>query len=147
MRFALAIESQVLPGFTNANFLQLATIPGCVGVGVAIPFPVDVGVGGTVGVCPMTPTQAYVEAQRPEQSLPAAGFQDTNWEVEMEYSPAIVAQVWPPWTKWNLLQLVTMLTWVGRGVVTPFPGGVVVVEVVAVVEVGDGSTPMMEMQA
>jgi hypothetical protein len=40
-----------------------------------------------------------------------------------------------------------MPTWVGRGVVTPLPGALVVVEVVVVKVVGEGSTPMMEMQA
>ncbi len=80
--FADANVSHVLPGLTNANFLQLVTIPGCIGVGVATPFPADVVVGGTTP--PMTPTQAYVELQSPEQSLSAAGFHSTNCVVERE---------------------------------------------------------------
>jgi len=53
----------------------------------------------------------------------------------------MTAQVWAEATKWNLLQLETMPTWVGTGVVTPLPADVVVVAG------GGGSTPMMETQA
>lgn len=57
-----AIRAHVSPGLTIANFLQLSTIPGCVGVGVVMPVPGCVGVGD--GVDPMRPTQAYYSRSR-----------------------------------------------------------------------------------
>ena len=45
----------------------------------------------------------------------------------------MVSHVWSTMTKWNLLQLPTIPVWVGPGVDTPLPGGVVVAEVVKLV--------------
>lgn len=56
MRLEDAMCSQVSPRLARVNILQLLTMPGCVGVGVARP-PAVVVVGG--GVPPMRPTHAY----------------------------------------------------------------------------------------
>jgi hypothetical protein len=45
----------------------------------------------------------------------------------------MVSHVWSTLTKWNLLQLPSIPVWVGTGVDTPFPGSVVVAEVVKLV--------------
>jgi hypothetical protein len=53
---------QVVVSRIKWNLLQLSTMPGCVGVGVIIPLPAVVvvggGVGGFVGV-PSIATQSY----------------------------------------------------------------------------------------
>lgn len=49
----------------------------------------------------------------------------------------MAAQVWPCSTKWNLLQLLTIPDWIGAGVTTPFPGRVVVLLDVVLVDCDD----------
>src|SRR4051812_22939467 len=59
-----ATMSQVSFGLTLVNLLQLPTMPGWVGEGVATPLP------GFVGVPPMIPMHAYVPGCRPRHSRP-----------------------------------------------------------------------------
>jgi hypothetical protein len=100
MLFRLVITSHVSFVFTKSNFLQLLTIPGCVGVGVCTPFGGCVGVGvGVVGVWPMMETQAYVSAHMPLQVLPAEGFQVVSWAVVMPLLLAMESHVSPVLTK------------------------------------------------
>jgi len=59
-----AMPSQLSPGLTLTNLLQLPTMPVWMGEGVVMPLP------GLVGVPPTTPTQAYVPACSVRQSTP-----------------------------------------------------------------------------
>lgn len=69
------------------------------------------------------------------QEDPTAGFQETNCALVMPYLAAIAAQVSPDVTKWKVLQLLVIPSWIGVGVAMPFPGAV-----------GEGLWPRMEMQ-
>jgi hypothetical protein len=121
----------------------LLTMPGWIGSGVEIPFgpTVAVGVLLLVVVVLMTPTQAYVFAWRPLHCIPPTPeFQRTKFSVEIgPLKKATRSQVSPGLTLTNLLQLLTMPRWIGRGVVMPFGPTVWVGSVVVVVVVmGDG---------
>jgi hypothetical protein len=71
-------------------------MPSWIGVGVAIPLPVVVGLGAAeVGVWPIMLTHAYAFAQRPAQSEPALGFQARNWVVEIPLALAMFTQLSP----------------------------------------------------
>jgi hypothetical protein len=73
-----AIESQLSPPLTLVNLLQLVTMPGCVGIGVATVFP------GCVGVPLMSPMQTYVSGLRVRhQRPPTPVFQSTKSSVTM----------------------------------------------------------------
>ena len=117
--------------------LQLETMPGCVGSGVVMPLPglvvVVVGiavlvalVGVGVGVKPITPTQKYASAHMDWQLSPTPVFHVVNCFKVMPYFTAISEQNSPGTCKWNLLQFSTIPGCVGRGVVTPLPGLVLV---------------------
>jgi hypothetical protein len=93
----------------------------------------------------ISPTQAYVLAQRPVQELPTAGFHRMKFATVIPLSRAIVSQVCPCVTRWNVSQFVTMPSCVGVGVATPLPC-VVVVRLVVVVVGGGGVCPMMLTQ-
>ena len=107
--------SQVSFGLTLVNLLQLLTIPGWGGEGVAMPFP------DFVGVPPMIPMHAYVPGCRPRHSRPPTpAFHLTKSSVGIgPLKKATTSHVSPGLTMTNLLQLLTMPGCVGTGVAMP----------------------------
>lgn len=156
MLYFWARLAQVSPLTTKWNCTQLEIMPGWAGDGVEMPpagrVVVVVVVDGVVwrvvrvgvvlgGARPMMDTQTFTESQRPRQSAPTDGFQDTNCAVLMLCFAAMVAQFSSLTTKWKALQLATMSGWMGRGVETPLDGVVVAgggAAVVVVASVGSG---------
>jgi hypothetical protein len=128
MPYRVLMVWQSSPLTTKWKPVQSVVMPSRVGVGVLIPLPDVVVEVVEVVVVPelMTPTHRYVFSQRDWQMLPMAGFQATSWAVVTPYWAPMDVQPSPLETRWNLLQFLTMPSWIGVGVLMPFPVVVVV---------------------
>jgi hypothetical protein len=109
---------QVVVGRTVAKALQFVAMPFWLGVGVLMPLDgrVVVVLGGEP---PITPMQAYVFAHRLLQSAPTAGFHLTKSVREILFQSRMPWQVVVGRTVANALQLVTIPSWIGVGVLIP----------------------------
>jgi hypothetical protein len=104
--FQNAMASHESPELTLTNLLQLLTMPGCVGCGVAMPLP------GFVGVPPgIRPTHTYVPACRVRQSRPPTPvFHTTKSSAAIgPFTEEIASHVSPGLTLMNLLQLLAIM--------------------------------------
>jgi len=124
----VAIVPHWSPLTTKWKVLQLETSPAWKGVGVVIPLPgaVEVGGGADVVLPPMTLMQTQSPRSRNAQVLPTAGFQSSKLASEIPAFVAMVPHSSPLTTKWKVLQLDTKPAWNGVGVVIPLPAVVVV---------------------